>query len=110
MKGLVQTGDLLRGFWIKKGTAVNDFLVMLPYFNALLPQGFCVTDVAMNIAPDLEAKVKILKMSVSVFHQLGIENPKVAVAAGRSKLILKWRLYTSEIKKDECEGELRLCC
>ena len=53
-----------------------------PYYHKV----FCVTDVAMNIAPDLDAKVKILNNAVGVFHHLGIEVPKVAIAAAVEKM------------------------
>ena len=38
-----------------------------------------VTDVALNIAPNLKDKIAILNNSVSYLNKLGIEQPKVAV-------------------------------
>jgi phosphate butyryltransferase len=38
-----------------------------------------VTDVAMNIAPNLTDKIAIINNSVTYFNKLGIERPKVAV-------------------------------
>jgi phosphotransacetylase len=38
-----------------------------------------VTDAAINIAPDLNAKAQILQNAVDLFQLLGIERPKVAV-------------------------------
>lgn len=40
-----------------------------------------VTDAAMNIAPDLEQKVKIIQNAVKVAHAVGVLNPKVAPLA-----------------------------
>ena len=40
-----------------------------------------VTDAAMNIAPDLEAKAQIIRNTVSVAHACGVENPIVAPLA-----------------------------
>ena len=113
MKGLVQTGDLLRGVLDKeKGLPVERLLSHValfqsPYYHKV----FCVTDVAMNIAPDLKAKVKILNNAVSVFHQLGIENPKVAVAAAVEYVNPKMEatVHASEIKKMNVEGEIKGC-
>ena len=113
MKGLVQTGDLLRGILDKeKGLPVERLLSHValfqsPYYHKV----FCVTDVAMNIAPDLEAKVKILNNAVSVFHQLRIENPKVAVAAAVEYVNPKMEatVHASEIKKMNVEGEIKGC-
>ncbi len=48
-----------------------------PYYHKI----FCVTDVAMNIAPDLDAKVQIIHNAVKACLNIGIGNPKVAVAA-----------------------------
>ena len=113
MKGLVQTGDLLRGVLDKeKGLPVERLLSHValfqsPYYHKV----FCVTDVAMNIAPDLKAKVKILNNAVNVFHQLGIENPKVAVAAAVEYVNLKMEatVHASEIKKMNVNGEIKGC-
>ena len=113
MKGLVQTGDLLRGILDKeKGLPVERLLSHValfqsPYYHKV----FCVTDVAMNIAPDLEAKVKILNNAVSVFHQLRIENPKVAVAAAVEYVNPKMEatVHAAEIKKMNIEGEIKGC-
>ena len=113
MKGLVQTGDLLRGVLDKeKGLPIERLishvaLFQSPYYHKV----FCVTDVAMNIAPDLEAKVKILNNAVSVFHQLRIENPKVAVAAAVEYVNPKMEatVHAAEIKKMNIEGEIKGC-
>ena len=113
MKGLVQTGDLLRGVLDKeKGLPIERLLSHValfqsPYYHKV----FCVTDVAMNIAPDLESKVKILNNAVSVFHQLGIENPKVAVAAAVEYVNPKMEatVHAAEIKKMNVDGEIKGC-
>ena len=113
MKGLVQTGDLLRGVLDKEmGLPVERLLSHValfqsPYYHKV----FCVTDVAMNIAPDLEAKVKILNNAVSVFHQLRIENPKVAVAAAVEYVNPKMEatVHAAEIKKMNVDGEIKGC-
>lgn len=113
MKGLVQTGDLLRGVLDKeKGLPIERLLSHValfqsPYYHKV----FCVTDVAMNIAPDLEAKVKILNNAVSVFHQLRIENPKVAVAAAVEYVNPKMEatVHAAEIKKMNVDGEIKGC-
>ncbi len=40
-----------------------------------------MSDGGVNIAPDLEAKVQIVKNAIEAFHKLGIEEPKVALLA-----------------------------
>ena len=41
-----------------------------------------ITDGGLNVAPDLEQKIKILRNAVWVAHVLGIERPKVLLQAG----------------------------
>ncbi|MFQ5775666.1 MAG: bifunctional enoyl-CoA hydratase/phosphate acetyltransferase [Kiloniellaceae bacterium] len=43
------------------------------------PKLLGITDAAINIAPDLNAKAQILQNAVELFHLLGVETPKVAV-------------------------------
>lgn len=43
------------------------------------PKLLGITDAAINIAPDLNAKAQILQNAVDLFHLIGIEMPKVAV-------------------------------
>jgi phosphate butyryltransferase len=113
MKGLIQTGDLLRAVLDKEnGLPVERLLSHValfqsPYYHKV----FCITDVAMNIAPDLEAKVKILNNAVSVFHQLGIENPKVAVAAAVETVNPKMEatVHASLMKEMNLNSEIKGC-
>jgi phosphate butyryltransferase len=113
MKGLIQTGDLLRAVLDKEnGLPVERLLSHValfqsPYYHKV----FCITDVAMNIAPDLEAKIKILNNAVSVFHQLGVENPKVAVAAAVETVNPKMEatVHASLIKEKNGNGEIIGC-
>lgn len=88
MKGLIPTKDLLKVVVHKeRGIAINSILSHLglfeiPGFNRLIG----VTDAAMNIAPDLDEKVQIIKNAVECFNKLGNQNPKVALLAAISKL------------------------
>lgn len=42
---------------------------------------FAFTDSGINIAPDVNEKAQMIQQCVNVFHNVGIENPKVAVIA-----------------------------
>lgn len=81
MKGHVGTADLLRGVlnkeWgLRKGALLSHFsLFEVKAYHKLIG----LTDVAMNIAPDLEAKTGILKNAVEYMNSIGFECPKVAV-------------------------------
>lgn len=81
MKGLVSSGLLLKAvlnkeFGLRTGSLLSHVaLFETPYYHKLLG----VTDAAMNVDPDLEEKIDIIKNAVSVFHRLGNKNPKVAI-------------------------------
>ncbi|NOY50037.1 MAG: bifunctional enoyl-CoA hydratase/phosphate acetyltransferase [Chlorobi bacterium] len=81
MKGLVSSGILLKAvldkeYGLRKGTILSHVaLFESPYYHKLLG----VTDAAMNVSPDLNEKIAIIKNSVEVFHGLGNMNPKVAI-------------------------------
>ncbi len=80
MKGNVPTANLLKGVLNKEwGLRTGSILSHLALFEI---KGYHkilgVTDVAMNIAPDLAAKVGIVTNSVKFLNKTGIKNPKVA--------------------------------
>lgn len=81
MKGHVSSGPLLKAVLDKEkglrkgGTLTHVAFFESPYYHKLL----CVTDAAMNVAPEFEDKVHLVNNAVEAFHKLGISNPKVAV-------------------------------
>lgn len=82
MKGNVHTDELMRALLDKQrglrvpGQRVSHvFVCDIPRYPKLLG----ITDAAINIAPDLEAKAQILRNAVELFQLLGKERPKVAV-------------------------------
>jgi phosphate butyryltransferase len=83
MKGLVSTGQLLKAVLDKeKGLLTGGLLSHIaffetPYYHKLI----CITDAALNISPDFDEKVAIVRNAVSAYHRLGITNPKVAILA-----------------------------
>jgi phosphate butyryltransferase len=83
MKGLVPTSTFLRGILNKEwGLRKRALLSHLAVFEARDPARLVlVTDVAMNIAPDIEAKVQIIENAVEFAQRLGIARPRVAVIA-----------------------------
>lgn len=88
MKGFVSTGGLLKAVLdkengLRKGGVLSHVAFFeSPYYHKLL----CVTDAAMNIAPDFDTKVEIINNAVEACHKIGIETPKVAVAAALETL------------------------
>ena len=43
------------------------------------PKPLLITDAAINVAPDFDAKVDIVQNAIDLAHALGIEQPKVAI-------------------------------
>ncbi len=81
MKGNVSTPILLKGVLNKEsGLRTNRLLSHFALFEVeTYHKLIAVTDVAMNIAPDLKDKIAIINNSVDYLHKLGLDNPKVAV-------------------------------
>ena len=81
MKGNVGTGTLMKAVLnkeagLRKGDTLSHVAVFeSPYYHKLLG----VTDAAMNVGPDLETKIAIIKNAIEVFHKLDNPNPKVAI-------------------------------
>lgn len=84
MKGTLHTDQVLRAVLdktagLRTGSQISHaFLMQSPSRKKM----FALTDVAMNIAPDLGQKVQILQNTVNLMHDtLGIETPKAAILA-----------------------------
>lgn len=113
MKGLVPTGDLMRAVLDKEnGLRKSQVLSHVaffqsPYYHKLL----CVTDAAMNIAPDFQTKVDILNNAVEACNRLGITLPKVAVAAAVEQVNPKMEatLHASMLKDMNLKNEIADC-
>lgn len=81
MKGKVGTSSLLKCVLNKEwGLRTGNLLSHFALFEVdTYHKVIGVTDVAMNIAPNLKDKIAIVNNAVSCLHKLGIPNPKVAV-------------------------------
>jgi phosphotransacetylase len=82
MKGHVHTDVLMHallheasGLRVPGRRASHVFVVEVPTYPKLL----LITDAAVNIAPDLNAKAQILQNAVDVARAIGIATPKAAV-------------------------------
>ncbi|MEZ7893261.1 MAG: phosphate butyryltransferase [Candidatus Wallbacteria bacterium] len=83
MKGLLSTstylGAILNKEWgLRTGSVLSHVMI---FDSPIAEKVMALTDAAMNIAPDLKAKVSIVENAVSVMHKLGLEKPKVAMLA-----------------------------
>ena len=81
MKGHLHTDELLgavvaRETGLRTGRRLSHAFVMdVPGLDHLLT----VTDAAINIAPDLEAKVDIVQNAIGLMRALGVEEPRVGI-------------------------------
>jgi phosphotransacetylase len=82
MKGNIHTDVFMRvllheasGLRVPGRRASHVFVVEVPTYPKLL----CITDAAVNIAPDLNAKAQILQNAVEVTRAIGIERAKAAI-------------------------------
>ncbi len=82
MKGHIHTDALMhalldedRGLRVPGRRVSHLFVVELQSH----PKVLGITDAAINITPDLNAKAQILQNAIDFFHLLGIDMPKVAV-------------------------------
>jgi phosphate butyryltransferase len=88
MKGKVGTSDMLscvlnKDYGLRTGKLLSHFAYFeVETYHKLI----AVTDVAMNIAPNLSEKIQILNNSVRVLNKLGIAKPKVAVLGAVEKV------------------------
>lgn len=81
MKGKVATPYLLKGVLNKEwGLRTGRLLSHLAYFEVENYHKLIgITDVAMNIAPNLQDKIQIVNNSVAFLNKIGVPEPKVAV-------------------------------
>ena len=113
MKGHVGTADLLKAVLDKeKGLNTGGLLSHVAFFQSpYYHKVFGLTDAAMNIAPDLEAKRQILLNAVELCHRLGIAMPKVAVAAAVEMVNPKMEatIHAAALKEMNRNGQLHGC-
>lgn len=89
MKGFVDTSIILKAVLNKevnlfnKGNLLSHVGVLeLPGYDRL----FIISDSAMNIAPSLEEKIKIINNAIKVANALDNDNPKIAIICAVEKV------------------------
>ncbi len=81
MKGSLHTDELMEAVvpaaaGLRTARRISHVFVMdVPAY----PRPLFITDAAINIAPDLDAKADICRNAIDLAHILGIEQPKVAI-------------------------------
>ncbi len=81
MKGLISTGKLLKQVLVKENNLLKGKLLshIAIFETKYYHKVFAVTDVAMNISPDIYEKAEIINNAVNLYNRLGIKKPKVGI-------------------------------
>ncbi len=114
MKGLLDTSIILKAALNKEsginaGRLASHVAVMeAKHYHKL----FLVTDAAINIAPDVPAKLDIIANAVQVAKAIGVETPKVALLAAVEKVNFEKMPCTADaaiITQMNRRGQLKGC-
>jgi phosphate butyryltransferase len=113
MKGKVGTSTLLKCVLNKEwGLRTGNLLSHFALFEVdTYPKVIAVTDVAMNIAPNLQDKIAIINNSVSCLVRLGYRMPKVAVL-GAVEMVnenMEATLHAALLSKMNQRDQIRNC-
>ena len=113
MKGLVDTSIILKAvlnkeIGLRTGNVLSHVAIFdVPTYHKIL----LVTDAAMNIAPDVNAKKQIIENSLVVTKALNIEMPNVGIIAAKEKVTesMPATVDAGELVKMNKEGLLTGC-
>jgi phosphate butyryltransferase len=113
MKGKVGTSTLLKCVLNKEwGLRTGNLLSHFALFEVeTYPKVIAVTDVAMNIAPNLKDKIAIINNSVSCLIRLGYTMPKVAIL-GAVEMVnenMEATLHAALLSKMNQRDQIRNC-
>ena len=115
MKGSLDTATLIKAALrpessLRTGRLLSD-VFLFEYHSSRENQLVMITDGGLNIAPDLAAKVQLIRNAVEVAHALGNANPKVAVLAA-SELVqpnMPATVDAAELSRMNEQGEIQGC-
>jgi phosphate butyryltransferase len=113
MKGYLSTALMLKGVlnkdWgLRNKPLLSHFAIFdIPEYHKLL----AITDVAMNIAPDLQGKIGIINNAVDFVKKLGVVKPKIAALAAVEMVNEKMQatLDAALLSIMERRGQIRNC-
>ncbi|TBW38994.1 bifunctional enoyl-CoA hydratase/phosphate acetyltransferase [Siculibacillus lacustris] len=113
MKGRLETATLMhvvvdRSSRLRTARVMSHLAVLeIPTYHKLL----AITDVALNLAPDVEQKHQITLNAVEALAAMGVVRPKVAVMAAAEELNPKHldSLDAAELKRRSLAGDLPGC-
>jgi phosphate butyryltransferase len=113
MKGNLGTANLLRAvlnkeYGLRTGELISHLaLFEVPSYHKIIG----LTDAAMNIAPDLNGKVSLIRSAVGYFNKLGIDKPKVALLSAVETVNpdMKSSVEASMLAKMGDRGQIKNC-
>jgi len=113
MKGALESSDFLRAVVSRDNNLLSGSILSLtglyeaPGYHKI----FAVSDVVVNLYPDLKAKRAIIENAVGMLRQLGITQPKVAILSAVDKPNEKMpdTLDADTLKKMNNEGIITDC-
>lgn len=112
MKGLIDTSVFLKGILNDPGLRSGKLLSHVAVADIdEYPKLLAITDAAINIAPDLDEKVIIIKNAVSLMRSLGVAKPLVAVLGAVEKVNPKMpaTMDADDLFRMWKEGEFQDC-
>ncbi|MEG0180589.1 MAG: phosphate butyryltransferase [Terrisporobacter sp.] len=113
MKGLVDTSIILKAVLNKEiGLRTGSILSHVAVFDIEgYDRLFFITDAAMNLAPDVNAKKQIIENACEVVRSLDIEEPKVALICAKEKVNPKMKdtVEAKELEDMYLRGEIKDC-
>ncbi|MBI9102642.1 MAG: bifunctional enoyl-CoA hydratase/phosphate acetyltransferase [Spirochaetales bacterium] len=113
MKGKTATSTIMKAALNKeKGIRGNSLLSHISIANPPnYPKLLVITDAAMNIAPDLDAKIGIINNAVSISRKLGVDKPKVAVIGAVEKVnpAMPATMDAAVLSKMAQRGQIKNC-
>jgi phosphate butyryltransferase len=113
MKGFVPTATLIRNVLKQEHSLLKSKIIshltlaQLPSYHKFI----AVSDVAINIKPDVNEKAIIIENAVNALLKIGYINPKVALICPVEKENLKIEstIHAIELKKMFLEGHIKNC-
>lgn len=113
MKGLIQTGDMMKTLLSEKCDFRTDTqmshlgIVQIPNYHKLIG----ITDSALNVYPDLQQKKSMLINAVRAMLRMGFDAPKVAILAAVEQVNSKMpeTIDADVLKKMNIAGEISGC-
>lgn len=111
MKGSLHTDELMHEVVSCQSGLTTDRRISHVYLFdvAAYPRPLMITDAAINIAPDLDAKRDICQNAIDLAHVLGVEKPKVAILSAVETITDKIRstLDAAALCKMSDRGQIR---